>query len=172
MRIGIDARFYGPHESGISRYIERLLAYLQQIDQQNDYVVFLRQVAADWKPTNPRWRVVIADVPWYSISEQLKMPAIFIKEKLDLLHVPHFNKPIFYPRRFVITVHDLILNEFPTERSSTLEPMIFWIKLTAYKINLYLAAKFAKRIITVSHYSGQSVAKKYPNTNNKIRVTY
>jgi glycosyltransferase involved in cell wall biosynthesis len=172
MRIGIDARFYGPEESGLSRYIERLLKYLQTVDQVNEYIVFLRPVAKSWQPTNPRWRTVIVDVGWYSFKEQFLMPLIFLRAKLDLLHVPHFNFPILYPKKFVITFHDLILNEFTTERSSTLEPIWFKIKMAAYRFDVNQAIRRASRILTVSQHSETQLHKKYPVSIGKTTVTY
>src|SRR5262245_8596352 len=134
MRIGIDARFFGPQESGLSRYIHRLINYLEQIDAHNEYVLFLRrQDWTLWQPKNWRWKKVEADYRWYTLREQVALPPIFVKAKLDLLHVPHFNVPIGYPGKFVVTIHDLILNEFPTERASTLAPALFRMKLQAYK---------------------------------------
>ncbi|MBI3572659.1 MAG: hypothetical protein HY092_00465, partial [Candidatus Kerfeldbacteria bacterium] len=123
MRIGIDARFFGPQETGIGRYVDRLVFHLGQQDQTNDYMVFLRRAAWEqWQPPNERWHKVLADYHWYSLREQLWLPGIFNRAKLDLLHVPHFNVPVLYRRPFVVTIHDLILNQFPTERASTLGP--------------------------------------------------
>lgn len=171
MRIGIDARFLGPEGSGISRYIERLITHLERIDQRHEYVVWLRP-AARWRPTNPRWSVRIADVPWYSLAEQTRMPRLFQAAKLDLLHVPHFNVPVFYPGRLIVTVHDLILNEHPTERSSTLEPLIFRLKHAAYRFTIRRAVSHAKRIVTVSRWSETQLHRAYPMTEKKTRVTY
>jgi len=171
MRIGIDARFLGPQGSGISRYIERLIAHLERIDHRHEYVVWLRS-AARWRPTNPRWSVRIADVPWYSLAEQTRMPGIFRAAKLDLLHVPHFNVPLLYTGKMVVTIHDLILNEHPTERASTLEPLIFRLKHAAYQFTIRRAVDHASRIITVSRWSESQLHAAYPSTKQKTRVTY
>ena len=55
MRIGIDARLYT--QTGVGRYLRNLIAELQQIDAENDYVVYLRQEEyAEFKPINKRWQ--------------------------------------------------------------------------------------------------------------------
>ena len=36
MRIGIDARFYGPTRTGPGRYTQKLVDYLQEIDKKNE----------------------------------------------------------------------------------------------------------------------------------------
>ena len=43
MRIGIDARFLGPEGTGLGRYIEKIIDELQDLDHENEYVIFLRK---------------------------------------------------------------------------------------------------------------------------------
>ena len=43
MRIGIDARFYGPPGKGLGRYTQKLIVNLERIDNANQYFVFLCQ---------------------------------------------------------------------------------------------------------------------------------
>ena len=77
MRIGIDARFYGSLGKGLGRYTERLIAYLEQLDSPDEFVVFLRQENWDnYIPTNPRFTKQLADFRWYSLSEQWQMPRL------------------------------------------------------------------------------------------------
>lgn len=173
MRIGIDARFFGPRQTGLGRYVERLITHLQRIDDHNEYVIFLRRESFDsWSPTNPRWKKVLADYHWYTFAEQLALPGVCMRENLDVLHVPHFNVPVLYPRKFIVTIHDLILDQFPTERASTLEPILFWIKFMAYKFGVWNAIHRAARIITVSEHSRQDVMKRFGVKPEKVSVTY
>lgn len=173
MRIGIDARFFGPQETGIGRYVERLIRHLALIDTRHEYVVFLRQRAFDWwTPPNERWSKVLADIHWYGLEEQRRMPGIFRRQHLDLLHVPHFNVPLFTRQRFVVTIHDLILDEFPTERSTTLEPLLFAMKFQAYKAVVNHAIRQSQAIITVSEYSRSQLLKRFSLDQGKVHVTY
>lgn len=48
-RIVIDAREL---RTSSGRYVERLLYYLQQIDQQSDFRVLLKPKDMDWQPTS------------------------------------------------------------------------------------------------------------------------
>ena len=43
MRIGIDARFYGPTGKGLGRYNQKLIEHLEKNDLRNHYFVFLRK---------------------------------------------------------------------------------------------------------------------------------
>jgi len=79
MKIGIDARFYGPYVGGggLGRYTHELLKQLQEIDTQNRYLVFLNREGFDaFQPKSPNFEKRLADVRWYTLAEQLKMPRI------------------------------------------------------------------------------------------------
>lgn len=173
MRIGIDARFFGPLETGIGRYVERLVSHLAVIDDHNEYVVFLRRRGYDWwQAPNERWRKVLADHHWYGLAEQRRMPGIFRQAKLDLLHVPHFNVPLLTRGPFVVTIHDLILDEFPTERATSLEPLVFAIKFRAYLAVVKHAVKDSRAIITVSGHSKKRLIERFRVSPDKVSVTY
>ena len=97
MKIGIDARFVGPQGTGLGKYTEKLVLNLAKLDKKNHYLVFLKKSNWDFFDKLPKnFSKSLADIPWYLVSEQIKMPKIFASENLDLLHVPHFNVPIFY----------------------------------------------------------------------------
>lgn len=173
MNIGIDARFYGSIGKGLGRYTQKLIENLEKVDQENQYVVFLRQENFDeYKPQNKNFQKALADYPWYSFSEQLFFPRLFRKYKFDFVHFPHFNVPFTYRRKFVLTIHDLILIHFPTLRGTTLNPFYYWIKYAAYKFVIWNAVRRAKSIVAVSEFTKNDILTEYPCAKNKINVTY
>jgi len=173
MRVGIDARFYGTAGKGLGRYTQKLIENLERIDGRNQYFVFLKKENfGEYQPKNKNFKKVLADYRWYTFSEQINMPRILNKYNLDLVHFPHFNVPLFYRRKFIITIHDLILIHFPTVRGTTLNPFFYWIKFLAYKIVIWSAIKKAKKIITVSGFTKDDILKNYKVPENKIKVTY
>lgn len=173
MRIGIDARFFGSTGKGLGRYTRRLIENLEAIDNCNEYFIFLRKENFDeYQPKNPRFQKVLADYRWYTFSEQINMPRILNKYKLDLVHFPHFNVPLFYRKKFIITIHDLILIHFPTIRGTTLNPLFYWFKFAAYKIVIRSAIKRAKKVIAVSNFTKRDILKHYRIGENKIALTY
>jgi glycosyltransferase involved in cell wall biosynthesis len=91
---------------------------------------------------------------------------------LDLVHFPHFNVPLFYRRKFVITIHDLILLHFPTLRGTTLFPFFYWLKFIAYKIIIKSAIRRTWKIIAVSNFTKADILKNYDIAPDKIKVTY
>lgn len=173
MRIGIDARFYGSIGKGLGRYTQKLIENLEKIDTQNEYFVFLRAENFDeYQPQNNNFHKVLANYNWYSFSEQIRLPRLLQKYVLDLVHFPHFNVPLFYRRKFVITIHDLILVHFPTIRGTTLNPLFYWLKFLAYKIVIKSAIRRAQKIIAVSEFTKSDILTHYKIPAKKIKVTY
>ena len=175
MRIGIDARFYGSVGKGLGRYTQKLIANLEKISTSygNQYFIFLRKENwEEYQPLNKNFTKVLADIPWYSIREQVIFPRILRKFNLDLVHFPHFNVPYFFSGKFVVTIHDLILFHFPTRRASTLSPLFYRLKLAAYKIVIRNAIKDSKAILAVSAHTKKDILKHFKINPDKVFVTH
>ncbi len=172
MKIGIDARMLGPG-FGLARYTEQLVKHLEEIDHTNQYVLFMR--AENWdnfEPHNPNFTKVLADIPWYSLAEQIKFPAIIKKQKVDLMHFPHWNVPLLYPGRFVVTIHDLIMYHFPRATATTLGPLAYWAKDRLHRLVVKNAVKCASKIIVTSEFTKEDVRKTLGVPEEKMIVTY
>lgn len=173
MRIGIDARFYGTLGKGLGRYTQKLIENLEKIDTESRYFVFLRKENFDeYQPRNKNFQKILADYQWYSVSEQLNMPKILKRYDLDLVHFPHFNVPLLYRKKFIITIHDLILIHFPTTKATTLNFIFYWLKFLAYKIVIRSAILRSKGIIAVSNFTKNDILKHYHISHEKVSITY
>ncbi|HOX60686.1 MAG TPA: glycosyltransferase family 1 protein [Candidatus Magasanikbacteria bacterium] len=173
MKIGIDARMYGTRSGGLGRYVQKLIENLEKIDSQNEYVIFLRQENwEEYTPSVKNFRKVLADVYWYGWREQIILPGILRREKLDLMHFPHWNIPILYRGGFVVTIHDLILRRHPTRRASTLGFFMYVFKNILYRIITAWAAHRAKKIFTVSQNAAADIVELLHVPREKIVVTY
>ncbi len=173
MRIGIDARFVGPEGTGLGKYAEKLIENLQDVDNKNNYVIFLKANNFNHlKIRNKNFSKVLADVNWYSVDEQIKMPAIFASQKLDILHVPHFNVPFFYKGKFVVTIHDLIHHDFSQESATTKNYLIFKVKRLGYQFVINNAIKKSVKVITPSNFVKEEIIKVFRTDPAKIVVTY
>jgi glycosyltransferase involved in cell wall biosynthesis len=169
MRIGIDARMMGPDVRGIGRYVERLLSGLAADGREHEYVVFTRPEAAGLVPAG--MKTVITGIRWYSLAEQLKLGKIFDREKLDLMLVPHWNAPLRLATPLAITIHDLILWEHPSLRSTTLPAPVYWLKYLFYRYVVAANAKRAKIVFTVSESAKNSILRNLDVAPEKICVT-
>lgn len=173
MKIGIDARLYGTKCGGIGRYAQKLIEQLEKIDNGNQYVVFLQKDAfEEYQPKNANFSKVRADFRAYSWQEQLLFSSLIKKCGVDLMHFTHFNVPILYNGKFIVTIHDLIISHYPDSRATTLNPLLYRIKLFFYNIVVKSTAKRAQKIIAVSEYTKNDVVKFLRVAPEKITVTY
>jgi len=171
MKIGIDARLM--NETGVGRYIRNLILELAKIDETNSYVIFLRKNAyPEFQLPSSRWEKRLADISWHSMSEQLFMPAIFSREKLDLLHVPYFNVPLLYFGKFMVTIHDLTILHFDTGKASTHPYFIFKIKWFFYYLILLKALCWSEKIIAVSESTKKEILEHFDILPERVSVIY
>ncbi len=155
MRVAIDARMI--KSSGIGVYMENLI-------KNNDYTIALGN------PDDLKKYQFEAIIPFttkiYRMKEQLKFPYRKLKKlKPDILHVPHYNVPIFYRGKMVVTIHDvthLIFPEFLPNK---------FAKIYA-KIMIWIATKKASQILTVSENTKKDLIKMFKVKPDKITVIY
>ncbi len=173
MKIGIDARFFGPGSKGLGRYTQKLIIHLEHIDHENEYVIFLRKENFDlYTPKNKNFTKVLADYQWYSFAEQIFFPITLYKQGCDIVHFPHFNVPLLYFKKFVVTIHDLILLRYPTRKASTLGAVFYWSKFLMYRIVIVRVVQKAKIIIAVSQFTKDDIQKQFKVADEKIVVIY
>lgn len=172
MRIGIDARLYGLEHAGLGRYVTELVHKVLLQDQANTYILFLTPAHAKDFQNKPRVEVVVTNTPIYGFLEQLILPVIFIRAKLDLLHIPHFNAPLLFPGKFILTIHDLIKHESKGKETTTRQPWLYFLKRLGYLLLTRLIAIRASHIIVPSEFVKQDVSSKLSVGLDKISVTY
>ena len=176
MRIGIDCRLAGPDHAGIGRYTAELVNNLLSVSISIEWVLFcsIQQQAKYLIGSNKsqQVRAVICTIQHYSLAEQFVLPWIFYQEKLDLLHVPHFNVPLAYRKPYFITIHDLLWHHHRGQQVTTLHPWMYWLKYLGYRLVASQAIKTAKHIFVPSEEIKQILHQFYPTVQNKIEVTY
>lgn len=171
MNIVIDARLI--HETGVGRYIRNLIEKLSRIDTQNRYVVIL--MARDYDGfilPNTRWEKRKTTVHWHTVSEQILMPWIVWKERADIVHIPYFNVPIFYPGKFITTIHDLTILHVHTGKASTLPYWKYVLRKIGYRLILWVAIRRATKVLTVSHSVKKDILSNFRIHESNIAVTY
>lgn len=153
MRIGIDCRMYDTGFTGIGRYVFNLVKYLLEAKKDDasqkysyTYVLFFDkgqgiEVSSKVKSLA---EIVKIDAPYYSWSEQLSYPSELRKQGLDLMHFTHFNAPLMYRGKTIVTIHDLTLSKFPSHKRNA--P---WHR-AAYQLTLKTVVRRAAKVIAVS----------------------
>lgn len=171
MRIGIDCRLW--NETGVGRYTRNLVASLAKIDKKNSYILFFREEEYNNVVLpGENFEKYKAAMRWHTIKEQIYLPFLLKKHKLDLVHFPYFSVPIHYRGKFVVTIHDLILDHFDTGEASTLPWIVYKAKRLAYKYIIKETVAKAKKIIAVSQATKQEILDHLPISKDKVSVIY
>lgn len=162
MKIGIDARNDG---TGVGRYTFSLIRELAEIDRENEYVLFLnRERFATYAAPGPNFRTVEAGIPWFTLREQLALPRLVERERLDLVHYPNVTVPLLSATPFVVTVHDLnYLDAGATARSAA--------RRAGYRLELAKVRR-ARRLIAVSEHTRGTLVRALRVDPARVAVTY
>ncbi len=173
MRIGIDCRtILNPdsgERAGVGHYTYHLVRALLDHDRDNDYVLFFdyrmpREATQEFIQANTK----IAFFPFSSYGRFLPfayshmlVSAALLKHKLDLFHGPANTVPLTYPRKTMITIHDLAIYKhpewFPTQMFST-------------RLLVPQSIKHAKHIVAVSEATKKDVQDLFNVPDKKISV--
>lgn len=172
MKILIDARFYGLENAGIGRYVMNLIDNLVLQDKDGSYLILLKKKYYENLDFPKNWKKILVDIPHYSLKEQIFLPKIINKENPDIVHFPNFNTPIFYQGKYIATIHDLIKHSSRGPQTTTRNPLLYWFKYLAYKIVFDNTIRSAKKIIVPSQTVKEELISEYPNSKDKIVVTY
>ncbi len=169
LKIGIDARFWS--QTGVGRYIRQIVGELAKLDDKNDYVVYVMAEDFDKVVLPANFKKVKTNIRWHTLSEQFILPILYLQENLDVLVVLNFNVPIFYPKKFVTTVHDLTLLRTRTGRATRLPYALYLIKYLAGCLTHYVAIKRSAKLFTVSNYVKNDIIKTFGVKPEKIVLT-
>jgi glycosyltransferase involved in cell wall biosynthesis len=172
MKIVIDARLYGPKDTGIGRYTQKLVENLVKIDKKNSYVILLRKDNYETLNFPNNWTKVLSDIKHYTFEEQFKLPFILYKVKPDLVHFPHFNIPILYFGKYLVTIHDLIMHKFKSGTATTRKFPIYQIWRIGYNVAFIKAVYGSKKIIVPAKAVKDEVVNYYKINPKKVEVTY
>ncbi|MCK5465991.1 glycosyltransferase family 4 protein [Candidatus Parcubacteria bacterium] len=166
-KIGIDARMYGYAQTGIGNYIRHLLKYIFELDKENNYVIFLLPEEYDnFELPNERIRKIKVSAKWYGWKEQFLFPIELYKENLDLMHFTHFNSPVLYFKKSIVTIHDVTPYFFPGHKMKSV------IRKIGFRTVFFSSVKKASKVIAVSKNTKIDIVKHFKIKKNKIDVIY
>ncbi|HYH59402.1 MAG TPA: glycosyltransferase family 1 protein [Thermoleophilaceae bacterium] len=143
--VAFDARdAVGPELRGWGRYARDLLAALER---RTD--VDVHAVAGAWPGPELVW-------------EQVALPRILRREQAALVHAPNCFLPLRRPCPGVVSIHDLAWEEYPEDFART----------TGWKYRTFAprAARSAERVICISEFTRDDVARRYGVSEEKLRV--
>ncbi|MDD5165863.1 MAG: WecB/TagA/CpsF family glycosyltransferase [Candidatus Omnitrophica bacterium] len=150
MRIGFDATSLCRQITGIESYTLILLQNLLRLDGNNEYVIFFR------KEIHPlllgferKAKFIVCPIDNQIFCEQIWLPYIANREKVDIMHFPAFPPGILTSRKFVFTIHDATIWKYPNTLS--------WKGKLYFRPLTILGARRAQKIITVSESSKNDI---------------
>ncbi|HUQ88498.1 MAG TPA: glycosyltransferase family 1 protein [Vicinamibacterales bacterium] len=164
MRIAIDARKL--RDFGIGTYIRNILMELSRLDRETEYVVLCRpDDVTSGDVLGQNFRMVPETAAAYSIAEQFRIPLSLARERVRLVHEPHYVLPPLLQCRSVVTIHDCIHLMFPQYLPSKLAYLYA-------KSSMWSATKKANRILTVSEASKRDILRFFDVRPEKVVVIY
>lgn len=158
--IGIDARLTAYRMGGISTYIRRLVAALEQIDQENQYTILHSRKAEELIVS--RFDVGSVFTPPHHRLERIALSAELTRFNLDLLHSPDFIPPRRGAKRHIITVHDLTFLLYPQHKDDD--------SRYYYNDQIEAAVSHADHILSVSKATKQDLIGMLGIRSDKITV--
>jgi glycosyltransferase involved in cell wall biosynthesis len=166
-KIVIDAREL---RTSTGRYVERLIHYLQQIDNGHEYIILLYPKDMDsWEPSNPNFKKLAWPFKEFTFSEQLGYWWQLRKLNADLVHFPIVQQPVLYRGKVVTTINDLTTIRF---KNPTKNWLVFTAKQRVYGWVNKVVAKKSSALLTYTKFVKEDISKFAKIKSNKITVTY
>ena len=153
--------------SGIGKVIENIVSRMVVDKPEWKFVLLgrMKDFAKFSFTKNKNVELISCKAPIYSIREQFEVPLKLPKD-LDVLWCPHYNVPIFYHGRMVVTIHDLAHLALPEINKGVL-------KQAYAKIMFRAATRKADQIACVSKFTISELKKYVPSVDEKkIHLVY
>ena len=178
MRIGIDAQTILNPEmgdaAGLGHYTFQLIRHLLMTDKENEYFLFFnyrvrqKDIEKIEKFGNPNIKIKRFPFSCYKkflplVYSEMLANSLFLKYKLDALHIPGGRVPLAYKGKLIVTAHNLAIKKFP-ELFSRKELLKSKIKPPAYNK--------ADITIATSESAKKDLIDNFGVAENKIKVVY
>ncbi len=173
MRIGIEAqRLFRKKKHGMDIVILELLKQIQQIDTENEYIVFVKPDKDDaCLAASRNMKIELVDAPSYPIWEQFALPQAAEKANLDILHCTSNTAPLFCSVPTIVTLHDVIFME--SKSAFRRGGSLYQRAGNAYrKLVVPRAIENAAHVITVSNYEQNNINRTFPYIEDKLSVIH
>jgi len=161
IRLAIDGRKLT--DFGIGTYLSSLL---RGLDVRQDIVLtVLARTGHEDRVAMlaPRARILSSSARGYGIGEHLQLPAALWRERVDLVHFPHYVAPRLVPRPAVVTIHDVIQLFYPPRNQAQLARLYLRVMLRS-------ALRRSRRVITVSRASRRDLINLFRADPERLSV--
>ena len=171
LRIGIEAqRLFRPHKHGMDIVALELIKHLQQLDQENEYFIFVKPDADNAVvPPAPNFRVVEVPGGPYPYWEQVLLPRAARAAGVQLLHCTSNTAPLRTAMPLVLTLHDIIYLEPLNLRQGS------WYQRAGNlyrRWNVPRVVPHCRRVLTVSAFEQARIEQRLPGPAGQVQVVY
>lgn len=162
--ITVDARMI--NSSGIGTVIKNILK--RMIVLKPEWNFFILGDLLTLKKYNffkcDNVKLISCNAPIYSIKEQIELVKRIPKDT-DIMWSPHYNIPIFYKGKLIVTIHDVFHLAMPQFVKGMHKQLYarFMFNMVKYKAN---------KIICVSNFTASELEKYVSIDKNKVEVVY
>ena len=162
MRIGIEGqRLFRSKKHGMDMVALELIRNLQKIDQENEYVIFIKPDEDDTcLKESGRFQIVRLEGGFYPLWEQISLPKAAKAAVCQILHCTSNTAPVNTSIPLVVTLHDIIYME------SSYGKILSGSGTTYQKFgNVYRRmivpkiVRKSRKIITVSHFEKDRIGE-------------
>lgn len=169
MKIGIEAqRIFRSKKHGMDIYALELIRAIQQLDTQNEYVVFVKPDKDVCLQSSQNLKIVEVKGKTYIDWEQISLPKAIEQEKIDLMHFTSNTASVNIKCPFILTLHDIIyLEKFYSKGSLYQVAGHFYRRWNVPKI-----APKAEYVLTVSEFEKVQIQKALGIKYTKLKAVY
>lgn len=169
MKIGIEAqRIFRPKKHGMDIYALELIRAIQQLDTQNEYVVFVKPDKDVCLQSSQNLKVVEVKGKTYIDWEQISLPKAIEQENIDLMHFTSNTASVNIKCPFILTLHDIIyLEKFFSKGSLYQVAGHFYRRWNVPKI-----APKAEYVLTVSEFEKLQIQKSLGIKYTQLKAIY
>lgn len=170
MKIGINGRFLVAKRTGVQRAAYNLVRTLFELDRSNEYILFTgesQKGSPDWD--YPNVRIVSSPIKEGEsfrnhLWEQLELPRLARKHKVDILHSPANMAPLMYKGASIVHIHDLCFVVNPQ-----------WYSYLFHRVYNFIIPRLAKKstmVVTNSNNSRNDLLQFCEVDSEKVRLIY
>jgi len=176
MRIGVDATCWA-NKRGYGRFTRELLDALVRIDTTNEYLFFVDNETAEANDLPASVKTIVAQTNFSpakaaaaggsrSLGDIWSMSRSVMQHPVDIFFFPTMYSyfPILNRVKIVVTLHDLIADNYPELTFPDARSKYFW------RLKQRVAIWQASTIATVSEYSRSQILRRFSLPKTRLRI--
>ncbi len=172
MRIGIEGqRLFRQKKHGMDMVALELVRNLQEIDQTNEYFIFIKKDEDPCLESSENFHIVELESKPYPLWEQKILPAAARKAGCEILHCTSNTAPIFTSIPMVVTIHDIIYMEsISLFRKGSSSYQRFGNMYRSFIVPMVV--KKCRKVITVSEFEKKRISSFFKIDDSRIKAIY